>query len=103
MGGAAAGAKVERHHQRGAATDAMALDGRDGDLVHLLPGPTHLGAEPLLVNALADRQPIARAPFGILEIEAGAKALAEPVRITTDVSRSSSKSRGTSRSSRIAC
>ena len=41
-------------------------------------------------------------PSGSLRSKPAENALAEPVRITTEVSRSSSKSRGTSRSSRIA-
>ena len=65
MGGAAAGTEVERYDQSCAASDAMAFDGRDGDLIHFLPGPAHLGAEPLFVNALADGQRIARTAFGI--------------------------------------
>ena len=47
---------------------------------------------------------VARAhPSGSFRSKPAEKAFAEPVRITTVVSMSSSKSRGTSRSSRIAC
>ena len=43
-----------------------------------------------------------RRPSGSFRSKPAEKALAEPVRITTEVSRSSSKSRVTSRNSRIA-
>ena len=75
MCGAAAGAEIERHDQRRAATDAMAFDRGDGDLVHVLPGLAHLGPEPLALDALADRQAVARAPFRIFQVETGAKRL----------------------------
>ncbi len=86
---AAAGAEVERHDQRRAAADAMAFDGGDGHLLHVLPGLAHLRSQPLTMNALADRQPSRARPSGSLRSKPAEKALAEPVRITTEVSRSS--------------
>ena len=70
-----AGTEVERHDQRCTAPDAMALDRGNGDLVHVLPGLAHLGAEPLAVDALAHRQALALAALGILEVEAGREGL----------------------------
>ena len=102
-------AEVERNHQCDAAANAMALDpaaivtwSMSCQALHIL-GPSLIGWRRM-------RSPIGkilRAPptLGILEIEARGKSLyAEPVRITTDVSRSSSKvARHVARSSRIAC
>src|SRR6266446_5421294 len=64
-----AGAEVERHDQCCAAADAMALDGGDGDLVHVLPGLAHLGTKPLAMDAFTDRQRIALAAFRVLQVE----------------------------------
>ena len=55
------------------------------------------------MDPLGDRRVSRCRPSGSFRSKPAEKALAEPVRITTEVSRSSSKSRGTSRSSRIAC
>src|SRR5262245_8040057 len=68
---ASAGAEVERHHQRRAAADAVALAGGERDLPHVLPGLAQARPEALAMDALADRQGIALAPFGVLEVEAG--------------------------------
>src|SRR5262249_61768238 len=67
--------KIERPDQSRAAADAMAFDGGDRDLIHLLPRLAQFGTEPLAMDALADRELIALPAFGVLEIEARRKGL----------------------------
>src|SRR5262249_61826994 len=74
-GGGPAGADARLNDRHGAAADAMAFDGGDRDLIHLLPRLAQPGTEPLAMDALADRELIALPAFGVLEIEARRKGL----------------------------
>ena len=73
MGVAGHDAEIQRDRQRHAAADAKALDGADGDLLHLLPGPRQPRPELQMPAQRAEIHGLARAAFGILQVEAGAE------------------------------
>ena len=71
MAAAAHDAEIERDRERDAAADTEALDGADGDLLHLLPGPGHARAELQVPAQRAEVHGAARPALGVLEVEAG--------------------------------
>ena len=73
MGVAGHDAKIQRDRERDAAADTKPLDGADGDLLHLLPGPRKPRPELQVPPQGADIHGFARAAFGVFEVEAGGK------------------------------
>src|ERR1700730_18193832 len=72
---AAHDAKVERHRQSHAATNAKPFDGADGDLLHLLPRAGQPRSELQVPAQRTDVHGFARAAFGIFQSKLGAERL----------------------------
>ena len=62
-------AKIQRYRQRNPAADAKALDGADGNLLHLLPGAGQPRSEFQVPAQRADIHRLARPALGIPEVE----------------------------------
>src|ERR1700736_3637744 len=73
MGVAGHHTKIQRHRERYAAADAKALNGADGDLLHLLPGAAQPRPEFQVPSQRAEVHGFARTTFGVLQIEARAE------------------------------
>ena len=77
--------EIQRHRQRHAAADAKTLDGADGDLLHLLPGPRQPRSEFQVPAQRAEIHGLADLPSGSFRSKPALNDLAPPVSTTTEV------------------